>query len=53
MKKFSDLREGQILYLANEEELWEHGKESNIPDGKLEKHTKIVVHYDDSPEVFF
>lgn len=53
MKRYDDLHEGQILYLSDEQEFWEHEKDSHTPDGILPKHTKVVVHIDDSPEVIF
>ncbi|MGV2885939.1 hypothetical protein [Paenibacillus taichungensis] len=53
MKDFEEIREGQILFLADESEFYDHDKDSQSPDGMLPKHTKIKVDYIDGPEVFF
>lgn len=53
MKEYSDLREGQTLYLSNQQEFWEYSKDSLKPDGVMPKFTKVLVHIEDSPEIIF
>lgn len=53
VKKYSDLHEGQILYLSDQQDFWELGGDSHTADGIMPRFTKVLVHIDDSPEIIF